>query len=220
MEHSLIILLTVLFFTVKYASADEDLVISTISETRFCEPILKSTESALIKTLEASFVSKSVTRLDEKDNSDFCCRSLLKCNSYKNIQYNYTNDWNIRQCDCEYFFRTCLDNLNTTLAKEFAFIHIANTTKCYANDYPIVKCIKFDTYLESNDQFSRFSSLSEREQFARRCLKYKLDETKTKQIQLFDLSFHGIASNAINGTVLSIKLFFVFLLFVSQIVAM
>lgn len=211
MEHSLLFLLTVMFATVHCAHLPfEKLTFPTISDTMFCESILSPNEKALKKSLEASFVNnvKSDTRLDEIDHLDLCCRSFYKCNSYKNIEFNYTNERNIGHCDCEYFFRACLNNLNTTLSNEIGFIHIVNTTKCYANDYPIVKCIKFDTFSESNDQFPQLSNSTEREKFSSRCFKYKLDESKTKRVQLFDLSFHGIAPSAMDGTVLLISYFF------------
>lgn len=197
MANSLLLyLLTVLFSTVRCANLPSGIsVFSLISDTKFCASILSPTEDALKKSLESAFINnvKTDTRFDDKDNVDLCCRSFYKCNSFKSIELNYTTTVrNIRHCDCEYFFRTCLNNLNTTLSNEIGFIHTLNTTKCYANDYPIIKCITFDTNLESNVQFSS-------ERFSNRCAKYQLDENKTKRVQLFDLSFHGIASARING---------------------
>lgn len=148
------------------------------------------------KSLEATFINaKKGTYLDEKDHLDACCRSFHKCNAFKHIEFNHTNNWS--HCDCIHFFQKCLKNSDTSLSNELAFIHSINATKCYAKDYPITKCIKFESYPEWKAPFLRFVNSAEREKFFNRCSKYELDERQPQRIQLFDLpyNYHGMSVN-------------------------
>lgn len=170
------------------------------SDTKFCESLLLPTEKALKKSLEAALVNaKRRILLDEKDQVDTCCRSLYKCDAYKRIAFNLTNDslWNIQPCDCIHLFQICLDKLNTSLSSEVDFLHSMNTTKCYINDYPIVQCAKWELYPDSDTPFLRFVSQAEREKFHNRCSKYELDGNRPKQLQLRDLPFnhHAMPAN-------------------------
>lgn len=179
----LLFLLTVLFSTVQCAHLPlGNSIIERISNTKFCASILSPDESALKRSLQAAFINnvKKDAKFDEKDHLDLCCRSFYKCDSYKSIEFNYKTEWNTRHCDCEYFFDTCLKNLNTTLSNALRIIHTVNTPKCYANDYPIINCI-------------------DREKPSNRCTKYELDESKAKIMQLFDLSYHQTSRTAISG---------------------
>lgn len=137
--------------------------------------------------------------MDEKDQVDTCCRSLYKCDAYKRIAFNLTNDalWNIQPCDCIHLFQICLDNLNTSLSSEVDLLHSMNTTKCYINDYPIVQCAKWELYPDSDTPFLRFVNQAEREKFHNRCSKYELDGNRPKQLQLRDLPFnhHAMPAN-------------------------
>lgn len=146
------------------------------------------TEHTLKQTLQSTFAnSKSDTVLDGKDRIDLCCRSLYKCDSQKHSELNQTTEWPYWHCDCVWSFKTCLNNLNTTVSNEFAFIHSINTTKCLSNDYPIVKCKKFEEYTMS--QLFEFDNSDDREKYLKRCIEYELDRNKKKELQIFDMPF-------------------------------
>lgn len=134
--------------------------------------------------------------MDDKDYVDLCCRSLHKCDAYKRIELNQTTEWSFRHCECMHSFQICLKNLNTSLSNEVAFIHSINATKCYSKDHPIIKCIKFETYSESNAQLFTFMNLTEREKYFRRCLKYELDESQPEHFQIFDMPFNNHANSS------------------------
>lgn len=155
---------------------------SAFSGTYFCESILLPTKGTLKKSFKASFV-----RSNKIDQVDSCCRSFHKCDAHKSVEFNRTSEWDIPHCECIYSFRTCLGHLNNSLTNKFTHIHSINTTKCYANDYPIVKCSKFDELTNDEVEFLKFSNSDEHEKYFNRCSKYHLDETKPQQLQLYDL---------------------------------
>ncbi len=115
-------------------------------DTKFCESVLLSTDHTLLKkSLQATFFNaRNDTDLNDKYRLDSCCRSLHKCEAYKNIELK--GDRSIQHCQCVRNFRICLKELNTTLSSNLAFIHSTNATKCYARDHPIIKCVKLETY--------------------------------------------------------------------------
>lgn len=217
MNYCLILFLTVFSLTVQCAIVPYDFFVqSKYSDTKFCQSILLPSVNTLKKSLDASFINtiKNDTQFNENYHLDLCCRSFYKCNSYKCIELNYTNDENFGNCDCEYYFRSCLNRLNTTLSSEIAIVHTVNTRKCYAHDYPIIKCIKYELQnVVSKNQFLTFlHSLFDNDKFSNRCLKYQLNENKTKSVQLFDLPFQGITFKAFNGMCTkTISLFCIFL---------
>lgn len=161
--------------------------------TKFCESLLLPTEKALKRSLEATLVNANIrTDSDEKYQIDACCRSLYKCDAYKRVALNQTNDlfWNIRPCDCIELFQICLVNLDSSLSNEIELLHSINTTKCYTSDYPIIHCKKWESYPEGNTPILRFVNQAEREKFFNRCTKYELDKSRPKQIQLRDVPFN------------------------------
>lgn len=135
--------------------------------------------------------------MDEKTNVDLCCRSLFKCDALKHIELNHTNDNTIRNCECVHSFQTCLQNLKTSLSHALAFIHTINTTKCYANDHPMIKCTEFEAH--GLDQLLKFNNSSERKKIGKRCIKYELDGSKAKEIQTFDLPLNKNAISSFTG---------------------
>lgn len=179
-----------------FSTADNQLCVFSdfpFSGTKFCESLLLPTEYALRKSLDATFINANKEiHLDEKYYVDSCCHSLHKCDAYKRIALNQTNDtlWNFQHCDCVYFFKICLYNLNTSLSNEVALLHSINTTKCYTNDHPIIQCIKFESYTEWKIQFFRYVNQTERKRLFNRCSKYQLDKNKPHQLQLRDLPFN------------------------------
>lgn len=152
------------------------------SDTNFCASILSKTQMKLQDLSEKS-------NFEEELNVDSCCRLHHECDIRKRIELNYRNNWELRNCECEYAFRKCLGNLNTKLSIDLRFIYYLNTTKCYSNDHPIEKCLQFQTIFEPNAQYQRSINLSERNKSTTRCLRYKLAENKPKQYQIFDLPF-------------------------------
>lgn len=153
------------------------------------------TEYTFRRLFEATFLNaKKGIYSNETDSVDLCCRSLHKCDAYKQIELNHTNALYIRHCECVHSFQKCLENLNTSLSNEFAFIYSINTTKCYAKDHPIIKCISFDANLELKaDTIFEFINSAERALLLNRCLKYDLDQSLPQQLQIFDVPFNNHA---------------------------
>lgn len=169
------------------------------------------TEFSLKKSFEATFVnSKERIYLNGTNRVDLCCRTLHKCDAHKHIEFNYTNESNIRHCKCEFSFQKCLKNLNTSLSNELAFLHSVNTTKCYSKDHPIIKCMTFDSHKRESIpvQFIKSMDLPEHKSLFGRCLKYDLDQSKPQKLQLFDVPFNYYASYAFQCK-LSTKMFLV-----------
>lgn len=104
---------------------------------------------------------------------------------------NQTTIWPLWHCECIRSFYTCLNNLNTTLSNEFAVIHSINTTKCISNDYPIVKCNKFEKYTDSISQLFEIDNFNEGEEYFKRCVVYELDRNRKKELQIFDMPFNS-----------------------------
>lgn len=164
-----------------------------LRETKFCESILSPTEFTLKRSFEATFDSvKSGGYSNEIDRVDLCCRSFHKCEARKNIELNYTNEQvNIRHCECEYSFKNCLDNLNTSSSNVLGFIHSLNTEKCYVIDHPIIKCISFDAL-----QIEPEIDLHLNKSIFNRCSKYDLDQSQPQLLQMFDVPFNEHATFA------------------------
>ncbi|KAG4077856.1 hypothetical protein HA402_013790 [Bradysia odoriphaga] len=85
--------------------------------------------------------------------------------------------------------RTCLKKLNTSLSSDLAFIHSINATKCYATDYPTIKCVKQEELTGTASQHLRFMNSTLADIFFNRCTKYEFDESQPKKLQVFDLPF-------------------------------
>lgn len=158
----------------------------SFSDTKYCQSLLLPTDYQLKKTLDSTFVpSKSGTNLNEKDQIDLCCRSLYKCNAHKQNELNQTIAWNIRHCDCLHSYRICLKHLNTTISNKINFVYSLNTTKCYSNDHPIIKCIEFEKYPDTMS--FKMINHDEHEKYFKRCLKYAVDQNRKKELQIFDM---------------------------------
>lgn len=183
--------------------------------TKYCESILLPTDRALKKSLEATlFSAKNEIYLNDVDRLDLCCRSLHKCDAYKNAELNHTNELYVRHCECVHTFRKCLKSLNTSLSNDIAFVHSINITKCYAKDHPIIECVVFESHPNSTD-FLSFMSRAERETFFKRCIRYQLDKSQPKKFQSFDLPsiFRELSDFACNYQHLSIIAFLFFSVF-------
>lgn len=163
--------------------------VHSLSDTKFCESVLLSTDHILLKkSLQATLINaRNDTDLNDKRRLDSCCRSLHKCEAYKNIELN--GDRSIPHCQCVRNFRICLKELNTTLSSDLAFIHSTNSTKCYARNHPIIKCVKLETYTGPISQHLGSMSSTLNRTFFSRCIQYAFDDSQPKQLQLFDLPF-------------------------------
>lgn len=172
-------------------------------------------EESLRKSLIATFIyEKKGTHLNDSDRLDSCCRSFHKCDAFERIEFNSSNEQNMKHCECVHSFRTCLKKLNSILSNELSFLHSINTSKCYAIDNPIIKCIKTESYSRSEIQFLLFINAIQRRTFVDRCSKYELDQSQQKKLQLFDLplsSYLGLYETT--GMLFRFKHLFLFCLF-------
>lgn len=102
----------------------------------FCESILLPSENSLKTSLEATLVNAKQMHSDNNDliMLDLCCRIYHKCDAHKHKELNVSTGSYSRHCDCENSFQSCLNRLNTSLSKEFAFIYSVNATTCYRLD--------------------------------------------------------------------------------------
>lgn len=171
-----------------------------LSDTKFCESILSPTEFTWKRSFEATFDNvKNGGFLYESDRIDSCCRSFHKCEAHKHIELkNITEQANIRHCECEYSFKNCLENLNTSSSNVLGFIHSLNAEKCYAIDHPIVKCISSDAPLMEPEIDLHFKDLNtvKRKSIFNRCSKYDLDQGQPQLLQMFDVPFNERAAFA------------------------
>lgn len=118
-----------------------------------------------------------------------CCRSHFECNARKNFDYKQPNTSNAPHCECEKSFCECLDKSKNTLSSIFEYAYLLSTTKCIAEDYPIIECTKFQYFYEPYVQFSRPPNANELKREHIRCLEYRVDKTRSKSFQSFDLPF-------------------------------
>lgn len=101
----------------------------------FCESILLPSEYSLKTSLEATLVNaKQIHSDNDLIKLDLCCRICHKCDAHKHKELNVTTKSHSRHCDCANSFQLCLNRLNTSLSKEFAFLYSVNATTCYRLD--------------------------------------------------------------------------------------
>lgn len=126
--------------------------------------------------------------------------------SYGNTKYNLTNSYrlpenptpmddnlfleyfmkrpSILHCDCDELIRRCFSDVSSEYADLAGeLFYSSGSDRCFKKEYPIVKCIECD----------------EDTLFGDRCMRYELDETKSKIYQFFDLPHYY------NSTVRSTK---------------
>lgn len=140
-------------------------------------------------------VSRSDPNYDDISNSllkyESCCRSIINCDLRKKSELNITDKSNLRHCDCESEFVKCLKdaykNTSNQFDKNHQRLHSIYTKQCYAEDYPIEKCIKYQQFFRPTQVFDQIpvDGLNT----TVRCLEYKMDRSKAKIIQNFDIPF-------------------------------
>lgn len=181
-------------------------------DAHFCAVILSPSEYTWQRTLEATFFNqKQNDSSHEKYRVDHCCRSLYKCNTQKHMELNATTDWHIQHCDCIHLFQMCLNNLNSSLSNEVAFIHSVNATKCYSKTHEIIGCIEYQIFSRSKNQLLNFMNSLEREKYLKRCIKYEFDENRPKKLHILDVPFiyHAV-------TLTNCMFCFVFMIFINR----
>ncbi|XP_031633503.1 uncharacterized protein LOC116347157 [Contarinia nasturtii] len=154
----------------------------------FC-PSIPGPTSEILQTFLASLKNSTKKEVNSTNVESFgsCCRSHFECNARKN--FDRPNESNTPYCQCEKSFSECLDQSKNILSSVFEYAYILGTTKCIAEDYPIVDCAKFQYFFEPYAQFSRPPNENERKREHIRCLEYNVDKTKPKEFQSFDLPF-------------------------------
>lgn len=177
-------------------------------DSKYCVSILSPTKHTLKKSLESTFLnSNSSVQFHETNRIDLCCRYLYKCDAQKHSEFNQTIEWEFWNCACVRLFQICLQNVNTTLSNELAFVHAINSTKCVSKDHPIVKCVKFEEYAEITRKLPISVSLIEHEKYFKRCVKYELNQSIGRVLQTFDVPFNAIDFST--GTLSSMKIIYV-----------
>lgn len=126
---------------------------------------------------------------------DLCCRNHYECSHWM-FNSNRTTDAKYWNCECESKFRTCLAKVNTPLSNELGFGRSVYVKQCISKDYPIVKCVQYEEFLNPAHRFEGSPNKQDFEANHARCLQYQFDETQPKKIQLFDLPFNysGLSS--------------------------
>ncbi|KAG8232718.1 hypothetical protein J437_LFUL013311 [Ladona fulva] len=112
------------------------------------------------------------------EEEDKCCKEHDYCPETMNggeSKYGLNNDafYTRLDCSCDYKFYNCLKTVDTHISHEIGFTYF-NTigTKCYRNDYPIVRCHHYSSFIKQ------------------RCRVYELDRSKPKMWQWFDLPIY------------------------------
>lgn len=128
--------------------------------------------------------------LNANGHLDLCCRNHYECSRWK-FESNKTTDLSTYwDCECEAKFRMCLQKVNSPLANEFGFGRSVYIKQCVSYDYPIVRCVQYEEFLNPTRRFEGSPSKRDFESNYARCLQYEFDETLPKQMQLFDLPFN------------------------------
>lgn len=120
---------------------------------------------------------------------DSCCRSNYQC-AYWKFQHNETNNYDSWHCDCEYQFRRCLKQLDTSLSNELAFGRSLYIQQCVYYDYPIKQCELYEEFLKPGENMQDEPKKRDIDSNRVRCLDYSLDENQPKIYQHFDMPFN------------------------------
>lgn len=149
--------------------------------SQYCESLILSPEHSW-----KGFANKRDDKnLDSNDAIDTCCHSLIECDESESFEWDQPTDWNFSDCNCVNEFQKCLQNLNAPLANELVLHHFLNTTQCYINYHPIVKCDGIWLYPISNVTRNMYLSMNITE-IENRCSAYEFDKSQPKKIQVVD----------------------------------
>ncbi|KAM7343692.1 phospholipase A2-like [Cochliomyia hominivorax] len=122
--------------------------------------------------------SSSYDDLGTQRETDMCCRDHDHCSvilEAKSTLHGLNNtDWfPILQCSCEQKFINCLQAVNNMISNTLGHIYYSARHFCLAEGYPIKSCKQ---YQEGT--------------IRKRCIRYKVDKTKSKIWQLYDMPFY------------------------------
>ncbi|XP_049542574.1 phospholipase A2-like [Anopheles darlingi] len=118
-------------------------------------------------------------------STDICCKHHDECpdtitnrgdyQRYENLPYKAQFFTKLR-CSCDVEFLQCLRNVSTFFSYAIAWIYTKVQSHCFEREYPAIKCVsKRNDGLLSSD----------------RCLTYKVDNSKSRQWQWFDIPYIG-----------------------------
>ncbi|XP_034948777.1 phospholipase A2-like [Chelonus insularis] len=109
--------------------------------------------------------------------TDNCCRQHDSCpfyiepGEYLGLLKN-NGIFTRSACLCDFQFYKCLKNVNTVISRNVGITYFnILRPQCFSYDYPIKSCAKYDSSRSSH----------------KKCIRYKLDKTKNKTLEWFDL---------------------------------
>lgn len=156
----------------------------------FCPKIIKYTGVGMVTHGMEHLIAGSTTWGSYAvQTMETCCKSLHQCDVQKRAELNNTLiEGDIRNCECENQFRKCFETPKLFDLIGFADDYSMKTEKCYSVDHPIIKCEQYKCYYHPKETYYQYPSrhLS----YAIRCVKYKLNESKPKIYQTFQLPFY------------------------------
>ncbi|XP_044738205.1 phospholipase A2-like [Chrysoperla carnea] len=120
-------------------------------------------------------ISENYEDLGKFKETDKCCRAHDYCDDIieaGETKYNLTNNsfYTRLNCKCDEEFYNCLRGTDSYVSNHVGGIYFnVLGTKCYREDYPIVKCVKKER---------------------KRCVEYEFDENGEKLHQWFDVPFY------------------------------
>ncbi|XP_037713191.1 phospholipase A2 [Drosophila subpulchrella] len=122
--------------------------------------------------------------LGRERETDKCCRAHDHCDEIIEPhavlhRLPANTDWfPILKCTCEQQFINCLQAVNSLTSNTLGRIYYGSRSKCFDNGYPTIECKQ---YQEGT--------------FRKRCIRYKVDKTKAKVWQFYDMPFFTIPAS-------------------------
>ena len=157
----------------------------------FCPKIIKYIGDGVPETKGMDQFRADMTTWDSHtvEIMEECCKSLHRCDIQKRSELKNTLiEGNIRNCECEREFHTCFQTPKLFDLSGFEDKYSQFTPKCYSVDHPIMKCEEYQCYYHPSQTFYQYPS--KHLQDAVRCVKYKLDESKPKIPQTFQIPLY------------------------------
>ncbi|CAD7089097.1 unnamed protein product [Hermetia illucens] len=110
--------------------------------------------------------------------TDKCCRAHDNCDNIPSgeSKHGLTNNdpFTVLHCDCDKAFYDCLMASKDKVAPVIGENYFLLRSRCYREDYPIKECQEYEKLL-----------------IFRRCVKYEVDNSGSKQYQWFNLPFYS-----------------------------
>lgn len=158
------------------------------SGMKICPKIYASTSPSSKEDISSyliEFDSNTAKRLET------CCSSNIQCDAQTRSQLKgVTIEADVRHCECEREFRDCISSVNVPSALWWGDFYFRHTPTCYSMDHPIVKCEQYKCFYQPKKQYKY---PKRHRHGAVRCVKYKLDKSKPKVYQTFELPFYYAA---------------------------